>query len=374
MAVPVDKFELNEIASITAKSVLDSYQCMSDVIRKVFVCKAIEIAYSNGSVRVQDSTGFFAFNDTLIFLSQSPLTSDTPIESAFVCMSADRPSRIFKDAFPCCIDSISSELLQASTTLVYSTPSMLFNWTFSDTLPLRFDDAVPMTTDYHTDVSVAAQRINKYMKVPPGKEPVQAIPSSVVTYPVVPISVNLAKKRPRDAREFREQILSNGAQGEFFVWSHIKARYGDAADLSWWMTSAKRQFFPQDFTPIDDSIGSDFFIPKDDHCLFASKRGGPVHIEVKGTGRTAMQGDKVTFEISRNELKTFHEVTEKGQEYVVAVVSGLAGMGRPKLETIVRDLDSLELVPTRFIATVVNKKEAGEEKSTPPLTQSNWYT
>ena len=206
-------------------------------------------------------------------------------------------------------------------------------------------------------------------------KPLSLTPEPVTTSaPVQPIRVDLSRKRPRDAREFREQIIANGAQAEFYIWSLIKAKYGDAADLSWWLTSTKRTFFPSDHSPIDDSIGSDFFIPKDDQCLFASKRGGPVHVEVKGTGRFCGFNEDVSFEISRNELQMAQEAVKRGEEYVVAVVSGLAGINRPKLESVVRDLTQLELTPTRFIATIPKSVTVPKKDTTaPPHTKSPWY-
>jgi hypothetical protein len=373
MSSKADVFDLKTIKSVTPCDVIDTYQCMTDVIRKVIVCKRIRIEYTDGFERTQSNSGFLAYNDTLLFISQESLKSETPIESAFICMSSDLPSRLFMDAFPVHVDPIMTDLLTNPSSHIYSTPSMLFQWKWEDNLPLRREDE-ELKADYHADVSQAAKRISKYMRVPEGRQPVAHVePMSPTNNVVRPIHVNLNTKRPRDAREFREQILSNGAQGEFFVWSHIKAKYGDLADLSWWLTSTKRQFFPADYSPIDDSIGSDFFIPRDDNCLFSTKAGGPVHIEVKGTGMVIQPGQPVTFEISRNELKMAQEAKDKGEEYVVAVVSGLAGMGRPKLECIVRDFASLDLVPTRFIATVPQTPPENTKSDNPPLTRSSWY-
>ena len=81
----------------------------------------------------------------------------------------------------------------------------------------------------------------------------------------------------------------------------------------------------------------------------------------------------MTFEISRNELKTAEVVVANGEEYVVAVVSGLAGIGRPKLEAVIRDLTKVELVPTRFLASLRVDGEVRREEGKPALTKSNWY-
>lgn len=356
------------LAKVAAEDVIDTYQCMSDDIRRVVVCRSvtIEFADANTPSMTQTDSGFIAVNETLIFLSKTPLANESSIEAAFVCMTRELPSKLFKDSFPSVIDPI------AVAGDVWSRPSMLTNWQQGDTLPIRGDAQI---TDFHTDVSQAASRISKYMRVSKPLTSTVTPSDAVKPHTTQPIRVDLTRKRPRDAREFREQILSTGAQGEFFVWSHIKARYGDAADLSWWLTSTKRQFFPTDLTPIDDSIGSDFFIPKDDYCLFATKGGGPVHIEVKGTGRFGGFQENTSFEISRNELKMAEDATKRGEEYVVAVVSGLAGINRPRLETIVRDFSTLELIPTRFIATVrqgpVNPPITPSNQ--PSLTKSSWY-
>ena len=366
---PRDAFKLDELASVVPDSpLIDSYQCMSDTIRKVYVSRSLTVKNVDGSVRRQSNEGFFATRDTLIFLSDKPLgeTESSAIESAFVCMALDMPSKLFRDSFPV----IPEPLSISKETFILSTPSMLFSWFRNDTLPIRGDDN---PSDCHADVAKAASRISKYMRVTKPLESV-SVEASESSSPVQPIKVDISRKRPRDAREFREQILANGAQAEFYIWSLIKARYGDAADLSWWVTSAKRTFFPSDVTPIDDSIGSDFFIPKDDQCLFASKRGGPVHIEVKGTGRFCGINDGITFEISRNELQSAQQAQERGQEYVVAVVSGLAGINRPKLETVIRDLSLLELVPTRYLATVPRSQPIPSQTSNnPPHTKSTWY-
>jgi hypothetical protein len=368
-----DAFDLGDLVSIVPDSpLIDSYQCMSDTIRKVYVTRSLVIHYTDGSIRRQTREGFFATIDTLIFLSEKPLGDNelSPVESAFVCMALEMPSKLFRDSFPITPGPIAI----AKETLIMSTPSMLFSWFRNDTLSIRGDE---IPSDCHADVAKAALRINKYMRVTKPLESVSAEASESSLpgpAPVQPIKVDISRKRPRDAREFREQILANGAQAEFYVWSLIKARYGDAADLSWWVTSAKRTFFPSDVTPIDDSIGSDFFIPKDDQCLFASKRGGPVHIEVKGTGRFCGANDGISFEISRNELQSAQQAQDRGQEYVVAVISGLAGINRPKLETVIRDLSQLELVPTRYLATVPRIHPVATATSpNPPHTKSSWY-
>jgi hypothetical protein len=65
------------------------------------------------------------------------------------------------------------------------------------------------------------------------------------------------------------------------------------------------------------------------------------------------------------------ECSQRGEEYVVAVVSGLAGTNRPKLETVIRDLSQLDLTPTRFIATI--PKSQPNTPPGPPHTKSSWY-
>ena len=346
--------------------IVDSYQCMSDVIRRVFVTPSVSLEDSDGSIRIQSRSGFIALDDVLVVLSSESLgeKETSVIEATFVCMTLDLPSRVFKDAFPGQLEPI--EVTQK--TIFHSSPCMLFSWSREDTLAIRGDD-VP-EPDCHADVSQAASRITKYMRV---ARPLETGTVKVPTGPVEPIRVDLSRKKPKDAREFREQIIANGAQAEFYVWSLIKARYGDAADLSWWLTSAKRTYFTTDVTPVDDSIGSDFFIPKDTQCLFASKRGGPVHIEVKGTGRFCGANDHVTFEISRNELQAAEDAKDRGEEYVVAVVSGLAGINRPKLETVIRDLSQVSMVPTRFLATVPKSSVSTPSGDNPLLTRSSWY-
>jgi hypothetical protein len=186
------------------------------------------------------------------------------------------------------------------------------------------------------------------------------------------------RKRVRDAREFREKILSTGAQAEFYVWNHIKAVYGDEADLSWWVSSAKRQFFPHDLSPIDDGLGSDFIIPSDTRGLFGSRRGATVHIEVKGSGGRMDDGE-INFEVSRNELARAKEMNQLGSEneFIVVVISCLNA--RPKLEAVIRDLETLVLTPTRFLATIPRRQVVDttgiEQNDTgvPPLTKSSWF-
>jgi hypothetical protein len=366
-----DVFPPDSVLSVSAKDVLGTFRCMSESIRSVVICRSLTLNLRDRDPISQSENGFFAVDNLLYFLSVGDIEEGhlTCIESSFVCMSLELPSRLFKDSQPQAgVDSYTI----GDSSIIWSTPSMLSTWRKDDTLPIRGDDR---PVDCHADVSSAASRISKYMRI---AKPLSATPTptSSEEEPVEPIRVNLSRKRPRDAREFREQIIANGAQGEFYVWSLIKAKYGDAADLSWWLTSTKRTFFPSDYSPIDDSIGSDFFIPKDTLCLFATKRGGPVHIEVKGTGRFGGFHDELTFEISRNELQMSKIAAEKGEEYVVAVVSGLAGINRPKLETVIRDLSELDLVPTRFVATVPKARTVGSQRSGttgPSLTKSTWY-
>lgn len=358
----MDVFNLSEIKNVSFGSIIDSYSIMHDEIRKVFVTNEIIIEYKNGVEKISGQNGFLACRDTIFFVSSNSISDSSFVsyfESCFVSIGSELPSRIFKDAFPDQCESISVDT-------IVSTPSMLAKWTVQDILTLRPQES-QVASDYHVDVSNAKTSINKYMR--------RTLPEGVA-FPALATSPAVhTGKRPRDAREFREQILSNGAQAEFFVWSQIKSQYGSLADLSWWLTSAKRQFFPSDLTPIDDALGADFYIPRDFHQLFASKKGAPVYIEVKGTGRTKNVGEEVTFEISRNELKKAQEVIENPNqdEFVVAVVSGLAGMGRPKLECIVRDFTQLNLVPTRFIATVKPNNKTSDQES-PSLTKSTWYT
>lgn len=363
-----DEYVNAEIMTVVARDVLETYQCMSNSIRTVIVSDSVDVVHQDDFKKSHRHAGFIAFDKTLIFLSDRPFSDSelTIIESAFVCMSLDLPSKLFRDS----ASPTSFKFDTSSTVKFWSTPSMLFSWRIADTLPIRGDDK---PSDCHANVNQAASRISKYMRI---SKPIEGRPKEVENTqepPMEPIRVDLSRKRPRDAREFREQIIANGAQAEFYIWSLIKARYGDAADLSWWLTSTKRTFFPHDYTPIDDSIGSDFFIPKDDFCLFATKRGGPVHVEVKGTGRFCGFNDDITFEISRNELQVAKETTDKGEEYVVAVVSGLAGINRPKLETVIRDLSQLQLTPTRFIATVPRQVVSQANEERPALTRSSWY-
>jgi hypothetical protein len=345
---------------------------MHDDIRKVFLMKSITIEHRNGKRQTATESGFFAFDQQVWFIADTPLLGNSvlPIESAFVCMSMDRPGKLFKDAFP---DLITNEWTPNSCTI--STPSMLFSWHFKDTVPLSNDEDLPIEADYHVDVKAAAASINKYMK-----RPIQQTIDNCKVEPVPPKAVvsiqhivtsNGGKKRPRDAREFREKILSTGAQAEFYVWNHIKAVYGDEADLSWWVSSTKRQFFPNDMTHIDDGLGSDFIIPSDTRGLFGSQKGNTIHIEVKGTGGRL---DEVSFEVSRNELARAKEMNkpETGNEFLVVVISCLNA--RPKLEAVVRDLDSLELIPTRFLATVPRTLVSqNPDTEGPHLTKSSWY-
>jgi hypothetical protein len=366
---PPDSFTTSTIRSVhIGSAIVDSYCCMHDDVRKIFVVRVIDLEHDSFTESITKS-GFFCVDDTMWFVSETPLDSVIPIESAFVCLGIELPSKIFKDDFPDqpALDAVTV----GESPMIRSTPSMLTSWRFRDTLPLRRDD-LPLEADYHVDVERAAKSMGKYLKRPPtGDVPLPAV-LPVFSQTRNPVPAPAPRKKTKDAREFREQILSNGAQAEFFIWNHIKAAYGDSADLSWWLTSTKRQFFPTDLTPLDDAAGADFRIPNDTKCLFASRQGGPVQIEVKGTGRLVNDPDSVSFEISRNELKVAGEAKEKGEEYVVAVVSGLAGFGRPQLETVIRDLSQLELVPTRFLATIKVAVTA-TTGPTPSLTKSSWY-
>ena len=363
------EWEHKNVISVIPGTVVDSYRCMSDEIRRVYVVSDLTIVFKDGTTRTQANDGFLFLKDLLLFISASAVKSESVIDSAFVCAGLELPGKLFKDAFPEPMDNVNIE----GENVIKSPLSMLFSWKVGDTLPIRGDD-LRGASDCHVDVSSAASRISKYMKTPARALTVNPPSPISDSEPSQPIVINMQRKRPKDAREFREQILSNGAQAEFFIWSHIKARYGDKADLSWWLTSTKRQFFPHDYSPVDDSIGSDFYIPKDEHCLFSSKRGSAVHVEVKGTGRAPTIGEDITFEISRNELKMAKEAKEKGEEYVVAVVSGLNGLNRPKLEEVVRDFDSLQLVPTRFIASVNRNSDARVGTEQPQLMKSSWYS
>jgi len=378
----IDKFDPELITRIVPGQVIDSYCCMHDDIRKVFLVKSVRIFYKDGKNRLCGRSGFFSFGQSLWFLSDSPLpgTSVLPIESAFVCMSFETPSKLFKDAFPETPEEWMTCTVASSST-IHSTPSMLFSWNFKDTVPLIHDEDLPLEADYHVDVKAAAASINKYMRRPlvhekPREqveliEPVSPSTEQFVVATPLPVMTGPQRKRTRDAREFREKILSTGAQAEFFVWNHIKAVYGESADLSWWVSSAKRQFFPHDMTPIDDGLGSDFIIPSDSRGLFGSRKGSTVHVEVKGTGGRIENGE-LSFEVSRNELQRARETNQPDgpDEYVVVVISSLNS--RPKLEAVIRDLDSLEMTPTRFLASIPRSAGTGQY-SQPVHTKSSWY-
>jgi diacylglycerol kinase family enzyme len=108
-----------------------------------------------------------------------------------------------------------------------------------------------------------------------------------------------------------------------------------------------------------------------------------VLLEVKGSGRTLFGRESVSFEITRNELRVAEEAAEKGQEFVVVVVGGVAGMGRPQIDAIIRNVIELELVPTRFIASVpggtglasgYETQGSNQHTVRPALTSSSWYS
>ena len=360
--------------------VVDTYSCMHNVIRKLIVLDSITVEYEDGEIVPATSSGFLCFDDTIWFITEEKsIDSDLPFESAYVCVSADAPKKIFKDAFP---DTSIGDLKFESLTNVFSTPSMLFSWKFTDTVPVSHDAEIPEEADYHVDVKAAAKSISKYMRrhiasdwgdykpvveKESGEGQVNDTQSSVA-----PISTigggRFGQKRTRDAREFREKILSTGAQAEFYVWNHIKAVCGETvASLDWWVSSTKRQFYPQDVSLIDDGLGCDFVVPCNPVGLFGSAKGSTVYVEVKGTGGR-MDGDRVSFEITRNELSKAKEMTE-GNEFIVVVISCVNE--RPKIEAIVREFDQLDLTPTRFLATVPRKTNTSSDG--PIHTKSSWY-
>jgi len=368
-----DEFE-NVVKFVPGK-IVDSYCCMHDAIRKIFIVDSITVETTDGEIMYATGSGFLCFDQQMWFVSSHPIKADVELESAFVCISADLPKKFFKDAFPDSVDEVRVE----SISNLFSTPSMLFSWKYTDTVPLCHDTNLPDEADYHVDVKSAAKSISKYMRRNIASEwgeykaPEKVVDDSNGAVPetsaATPFPVpNYRQKRSRDAREFREKILSTGAQAEFYVWNHIKTVCGESATLDWWVSSTKRQFFPEDFSPIDDGLGCDFVVPCNPMGLFGSTKGSTLYVEVKGTGGR-MDGDNVTFEISRNELQKAKEM-EANNEFVVVVISCINE--RPKIEAIVREFEGLEMVPTRFLATVPRK--AKEDTSKAPLhTKSSWY-
>lgn len=362
----------NVIKFIPGK-VIDSYCCMHDVIRKLYIVDSIKIEQIDGNVIEAKSSGFFCFDDTMWYISPEPIISDLELESAFVCISADIPKKFFKDAFP---DSTRG-VEKGEIANIFSTPSMLTSWKYTDTVPLKNDVGLPDEADYHVDVKAAAKSISKYMRrniaSEWGDHKIEAIETKNEESRTTGLSgISPAyprSKRSRDARDFREKILSTGAQAEFFVWNHIKAVCGDSASLDWWVSSTKRQFFPQDVSVIDDGLGCDFVVPVNPMGLFGSTKGSTVYVEVKGTGGR-METDKVTFEITRNELQKASEMSP-GNEFIVVVISCINE--RPKIEAIVRNFNNLDLTPTRFLATIPRKVKEGIDDNTPLHTKSSWF-
>ena len=356
--------------------ITDSYCCMHDVIRKIFIVNSITVEKEDGDIVLATDSGFLCFDETMWFIVASNNQKEidkVEFESAFVCISADIPKKFFKDAFP----DTTGQISRNEMTNIYSSPSMLFSWTFTDTVPLSHDTGIPEEADYHVDVKAVAKSISKYMRRNIASEwgdhkPIVEVNADVAQSVSVPNAlagpVFPRQKRSRDAREFREKILSTGAQAEFYVWNHIKAVCGDSATLDWWVSSTKRQFFPQDVSEIDDGLGCDFVVPVNPMGLFGSTKGSSVYVEVKGTGGR-MESDRVTFEITRNELQKSKEMSP-GNEFIVVVISCVNE--RPKIEAIVRDFDNLDLTPTRFLANIPRKVK--EENGDAPLhTKSSWF-
>jgi len=352
--------------------VVDTYCCMHDIVRKIFIVDCITVEYDDGEIMYATGSGFLCFDQQMWFVSSNPITADVELESAFVCIGGDIPKKFFKDAFPDSIDEV--EMSEVSN--LFSTPSMLYSWKYTDTVPLSYDTGLPDEADYHVDVKAAAKSISKYMRrnisSDWGEYKVHVVeesaPLGAGSSVHVPFPPSHRQKRSRDAREFREKILSTGAQAEFYVWNHIKAVCGESASLDWWVSSTKRQFFPEDVSPIDDGLGCDFVVPCNPMGLFGSTKGSTVYVEVKGTGGR-MDGENVNFEISRNELQKAKEMTE-GNEFIVVVISCINE--RPKVEAIVREFEGLDLTPTRFLATVPRRTKDDTSKA-PLHTRSSWY-
>jgi hypothetical protein len=334
--------------SIEIGRVIETYIAQCEEVDRVHVAESVKV---NGESL--GPSGFMAWDRTIV-ITRGGLLSLEQIESVFILLGFSVPKSLHRSTAP----TPSPPTVDPTTSVFHSRPCSLSGWDPDGVVPLRQPPASG-PADYHVDVSAARASMGKYLRRP------------LADKPTLPLPAEPPKKKVKDAREFRETILSNGAQGEFYVWSLIQSKYGESADLSWWLTSTKRQFFPQDATPIDDSLGADFRLPSDSLRLFAHRKGATVLVEVKGAGRASQC---TSFEISRNELRVAEETEAAGDEYVVVVVSGLGGMGRPQIDSVVRDVTKLEMTPSRFICQIPGRDSPTQPNVPgPPLTSSNWY-
>jgi hypothetical protein len=137
-----------------------------------------------------------------------------------------------------------------------------------------------------------------------------------------------------------------GALAEFFIFNYINEAYGNKFPLSSWVSSAKRRFFPDDHSRVNDALGADFEF-QDTLGIFAKTKGALLRLEVKGTVRSTV----TQFEISRNELKGLVSC-EAGSEYVIVLVANVASDFRPpNIYAVIRDVNSLlDLQPIQFVA------------------------
>jgi Domain of unknown function (DUF3883) len=162
-----------------------------------------------------------------------------------------------------------------------------------------------------------------------------------------------------------------GAVAELFVYHYIMESYSKdknhSLDLSIWVSSCKRRFYPDDTTRVNDALGADFeFI--DTLGIFAKTKGNLVRLEVKGSCRSEI----TQFELSRNEIKGFERTIG---EFMIVLIANVCSDGmKPYIYAVIRDLNQIpDLTPIQFLASFnINLMNSNPRR--PPFTRSELPT
>ena len=305
-------------------------------IGRIIVCSSVTLKkVMSGFSLTISSGGFIVIGDSMIVLTSSfsssqPCFADTimsPLDCVNAALVAYEQSPLettLEDA------SVSSEPTVSVSGALLSSLANLQTWRPSDT-PCLISPVKPVN-----------HRMHPLARAPP---PPGHHQSSVRHVRARDVALDTA---PSHTPAWLTRRTDTGALAELFIYHYLLNAY-PSLSLSAWVSSAKRRFFPDDKTRVNDALGADFeFV--DSNAVFSKNRGSLVRLEVKGSVRSLV----TQFEVSRNELKGFATSNSGGCEYAIVLVADVGNEGRsPWIARVIRKVEDLGMLePIQFLCTL----------------------